>query len=173
MEVKFVGPPLPPNFRRGQFSDPSLGGVSGPDLNHNYHKKGQSLKSTPITSLLNMCLPLQRNHTSTLRSSTSEHPVRSKGESHKAHKSMTFGDLLTEPKSQLNTDPTFPREVDVSDLPSQYTEDIEIFRQVLNIPDPMDSMPVSSATVLGLNKVAQQQELRQNGPSAIPQLVLP
>ena len=53
---------------------------------------------------------------------------------------MTFGDLkqkdLTEPKSQLNPDPIFSREVDVSDLLSQYTEDIETLRQVHNIPDP-------------------------------------
>ena len=72
---------------------------------------------------------------------------------------MAFGDLkqedLTEPKSQLNPDPIFPREVDVSDFPSQYNGDIEMFRQVLSIPDPRDSMQVSSASVLGLHKVAQ------------------
>ena len=79
-------------------------------------------------------------HPQILKSSTGEHPVRSKGESQEAHKPMTFGDLkqkdLTEPKSQMNPDPIFPREVDVSDLPSQYTEYIEMFRQVPNIPDP-------------------------------------
>ena len=50
----------------------------------------------------------------------------------------------------------------MSDLPSQYTEDIETFRQVLNIPDPTDSMPVSSASLMGLNAVAQEQELLPN-----------
>ena len=29
----------------------------------------------------------------------------------------------------------------MSDLPSQYTEDIETFRQILNLPDPRDTMP--------------------------------
>ena len=44
-------------------------------------------------------------------------------------------------------------EVDMSDLPSQYTEDIETFRQVFSIPDPRESMPVSSTSVMGLNAV--------------------
>ena len=59
------------------------------------------------------------------------------------------------------------RDVDMSDLPSQYTEDIEnkIFRQFLNIPDPRYSMPVSSASVMGLNAVTQKQELWFKGPS--------
>ena len=46
------------------------------------------------------------------------------------------------------------REVDVSDLPSQYTEYIETFRHVLNLPDPRNNMPVSSSSVWGLNKEA-------------------
>ena len=39
--------------------------------------------------------------------------------------------------------------------------------QVLNLPDPRDSIPVSSTTVWGLNKVTQQQELRPKGPPAM------
>ena len=83
---------------------------------------------------------------------------------------MTVGDLKqkdSEPKSQLIPEPIIQRIVDILDLPSQYTEDIETFRQVLNIPDPRDSMPVSSASVWGLNEVAQQRELRPKGPSAM------
>ena len=55
----------------------------------------------------------------------------------------------------------------MSDLPSQYTEDIETFRQVLNLPDPRDSIPMSSTTVLGLNDVASQQVLRPKVPLAM------
>ena len=55
----------------------------------------------------------------------------------------------------------------MSDLPSQYTEDIETFRQVLKLTDPRDSIPVSSTSVWGLNKVTQQQELRPKDPSAM------
>ena len=36
-------------------------------------------------------------------------------------------------KRQLSPDPIISREVDILDLPSQYTENIETFRQVLNI----------------------------------------
>ena len=61
---------------------------------------------------------------------------------------------------QHSPDPIRSREVDIYDLLSQYTENIETFRQVLNIPDPRDSLPVSPALVMGLNAVAQKQELR-------------
>ena len=50
--------------------------------------------------------------------------------------------------------------VDVSDLPSKHTKDIETFRQVINITNPRDSMPVFSTSVWDLNQVAQKLELR-------------
>ena len=53
------------------------------------------------------------------------------------------------------------------DLPSQYTEGIETFRQILKLPDPKDTMPMSSTTVWALNEVAGQQELRPSGPSTM------
>ena len=53
--------------------------------------------------------------------------------------------------------------MDLSDLPSQYTEDIETFRQVLGIPDPKHSMPVSNL-VMGLNEEQEKQEARPKGP---------
>ena len=54
--------------------------------------------------------------------------------------------------------------MDLSDLPSQYTKDIETFRQVLGIPGPKHSMPMSSS-VMGLNEEQQQQEARPKGSS--------
>ena len=61
-------------------------------------------------------------------------------------------------KRQLSPDPIISRKVhvDISDLPSQYNDGIETFRQVLNmnIPDSRDSMPVSSTLVKCLNEVA-------------------
>ena len=74
---------------------------------------------------------------------------------------------------QLSPDPIISREVNISDLPSQYTEDIGKLRQVLNIPEPKDSMPVSSALVMGLNAVAQKQELRPKGLSTFLPAVPP
>ena len=58
----------------------------------------------------------------------------------------------------------------MSDLPSQYSEDMETFRQFLILPDPMDSIPRSSTTVWALNDVADQQELKPRGPSAMLRL---
>ena len=50
-----------------------------------------------------------------------------------------------EPEHQDSTDPVFYREVDMSDLPSQYAEEVETFRQILDIPDPRETLPVLTA----------------------------
>ena len=55
----------------------------------------------------------------------------------------------------------------MNDLPSQFTEEIETFRQLLDLPDPRENMPRSSSTVLGLAVEKGQQELRPRGPSAM------
>ena len=55
----------------------------------------------------------------------------------------------------------------MSDLPSQYAEEVETFRQVLDLPDPRETLPRSSTTVLGLDDKKGQQELRPRGPSAM------
>ena len=55
----------------------------------------------------------------------------------------------------------------MTDLPSQYTEEVETFRQILDLPDPRESLPRSSTTVLGLDDEKGQQELRSRGPSAM------
>ena len=73
-----------------------------------------------------------------------------------------------EPEHQDSTDPVFYREVDMSDLPSQYAEEVETFRQILDLPDARETLPRSSTTVLGLGDEKGQQELRPRGPSAMP-----
>ena len=55
----------------------------------------------------------------------------------------------------------------MSDLPSQYAEEIETFRHILKLPDPRDPMPGSSTTILGLDDKKDQQELRPRGLSAM------
>ena len=55
----------------------------------------------------------------------------------------------------------------MSDLPSQYTEEVETFRQILDLPDPRETLPRSSTTVLCLDDEKGQQELRPRGPSAM------
>ena len=60
----------------------------------------------------------------------------------------------------------------MSDLPSQYVEEIETFRHILNLADPRGTMPRSSTTILGLDDEKGQQELRPRGPSAMLPLSL-
>ena len=72
-----------------------------------------------------------------------------------------------EPEHQDTTDPVFYREVDMSDLLSQYAEEVEIFTQILDLPDPRETLPRVSTTVLGLDDEKGQQELRPRGPSAM------
>ena len=70
-------------------------------------------------------------------------------------------------QQQDNPDIVFYREVDMSDLPSQYEEKVETFRHILDLPNPRETMPRSSTTVLGLDDEKGQQELRSRGPSAM------
>ena len=63
--------------------------------------------------------------------------------------------------------PPYYREVALSDIPSQYSEEVDTFRRILSLPDPRDSMPRSSTSVLGLDDKKGRQELRPRGPSSI------
>ena len=68
---------------------------------------------------------------------------------------------------QHDPDPLFYRELAMADLPSQYTEEVETFRRIFNLPDPRETMPRSSTSILGLDDQKGQQELRPRGPSAM------
>ena len=45
--------------------------------------------------------------------------------------------------------------------------DIETFTQILNLPDPKDTMPRSSTTIWALDNEKGQQELKPRGSSAM------
>ena len=68
---------------------------------------------------------------------------------------------------QHDPDPRFYREVAMADLPSQYAEKVETFRCILDLPDPRETMPRSSTSVLGLDDKKGQPELRPRGPSSM------
>ena len=59
------------------------------------------------------------------------------------------------------------REVAMADLSSQYAEKVETFRHILDLPDPRETMPRSSTSVIGLDDQKGQQELRPRGPSSV------
>ena len=52
---------------------------------------------------------------------------------------------------QHDPDPPYYREVALSDIPSQYAEEVNTFRRILSLPDPRESMPRSSTSVMGLD----------------------
>ena len=52
----------------------------------------------------------------------------------------------------------------MSHLPSQYAEEVETFRHIHDRPDPRETLPGSSTTVLGLDDKKGQQEKRSRGP---------
>ena len=68
---------------------------------------------------------------------------------------------------QHDPDPPYHREVALSDIPSQYAEEVDTFRCILSLPDPRESMPRSSTSVMGLDDEKGRQELRPRGPSSI------
>ena len=55
----------------------------------------------------------------------------------------------------------------MSDLASRYAEEVETFRQILDLASPRETLPRSSTTVLGLDDEKGQQELRPRGHSAM------
>ena len=55
----------------------------------------------------------------------------------------------------------------MADLPSQYAEEVETFGCILDLPDPRETKPRSSTSVLGLDNKKGQQELRPRGPSSM------
>ena len=40
----------------------------------------------------------------------------------------------------------------MADVTSQYSEEVETFRHILDLPDPRETMPRSSISVLGLDE---------------------
>ena len=61
------------------------------------------------------------------------------------------GALSDQDQPQHDPDPPYYREVALSDFPSQYAEEVDTFRRILSLPDPRESMPRSSTSVMGLD----------------------
>ena len=77
------------------------------------------------------------------------------------------GALSDQDQPQHDPDPPYYREVALSDVPSQYAEEVDTFRCILSLPDPRDSMARSSTSVMGLDDEKGRQELRPLGPSSM------
>ena len=152
METEFAGPPLPPQFiQRFECEIES-------SPNSKQYERVPAAKPKKHSD--------KRKHkvqakyiTSSSSSEESEPSVQVK------ESSKPKGASSEQDNQKSDPDPVFYREVDMSDLPSQYTEDIDTFRQILNLPDPRDSMPFT--IVWALNDVKGQQEVRARSSSAM------
>ena len=87
--------------------------------------------------------------------------------SSKPSRAQPSGAVSDQDLPQHDPDPPYYREVAWSDMPSQYAEEVDTFRRILSLPDPRESMPRSSTSVLGLDDEKGRQELRPRGPSSI------
>ena len=144
METDFCGPSLPPRF--GQSAQSEHG--SEDSYHHSEHleqpervcssraRKHSDKRSTKFGQNTFHSLHLQRRISPLSPSKSLLSPK---------------GLLMSKKKQQNNPDPVFYREVDMSDLPSQYAEEVQTFRHTLDFPDPRETMPRSSTTVLGLD----------------------
>ena len=81
--------------------------------------------------------------------------------------SKPSGALSDQDQPQHDPDSPYYREVALSDVPSQYAEEVNTFRRILSLPDPRESMPRSSTSVMGLDDDKGRQELRPRGPSSM------
>ena len=77
------------------------------------------------------------------------------------------GAVSDQDQPQHDLDPPYYREVALSDIPSQYAEEVDTFRCILSLPDPRESMPRSSTSVMGLDDEKGRQELIPRGPSSM------
>ena len=77
------------------------------------------------------------------------------------------GALSDQEQPQQDPDPPYYREVALSDVASQYAEEVDTFRRIISLPDPRKSMPRSSTSVMGLDDEKGHQELRPRGPSSM------
>ena len=78
-----------------------------------------------------------------------------------------YGALSDQDQPQHDPDSPYYKEVALSDIPSQYAEEVYTFRRILSLPDPRESMPRSSTSVMGLDDEKGHQELRPRGPSSM------
>ena len=116
METEFAGPPLPPQFGQTYSSEAPSEGIS--------EKESEMFIQKPrFKKHLD-----KRKHKSQAKYVTSSSSEEESEVSVEVKKSSEPKRDSSEPnKSKLDPDPMFYREVGMSDLPSQYTVDIETF----------------------------------------------
>ena len=144
MDLEPYGPPLPPKSSKPQSDHASK--HSDFESEHSEHCSDSEYYQVR---------PKHKKHSDKKHNSKPSHMSPSSAEEDESSthvKKLTKAQIKVppEPQPQDSTDPVFYREVDMTDLPSQYTEEVETFRHVLDLPDPRETLPRPSTTVLGL-----------------------
>ena len=164
-DTRHYGPPLPPQSTQSVQSEHAFRNSDVESDHSDHHSESEQPKR--------VCSKAKKH------SDKRKHKVRAKyysqlssSEEHESSAPITKSTkpqrkAPSEPEHQDSTDPVFYREVDMSDFPSQYAEEVETFRQTLDLPGVRETLPRSSTTVLGLDDEKGQQELRPRGPSAM------
>ena len=162
MEMDFCGPSVPTQFGQSVLSEHSS------DLNRSDHDSEQSEQPEGV------CLVKVKKHLDKRKHKVWAKYISQSSSSEESQSSVQIKNSVKpkwapseQEQQQTDPDPVFYREVDMSDLPSQYAEEVKTFRHVLNLPDPRETMPRSSTTVLALDDEKNKQELRPRGPSSM------
>ena len=100
-------------------------------------------------------------------SSEEDQPSVAKHRSSKPSGAQPSGANSDQDQPQHDPDPPYYREVALADVPSQYAEEVDTFRCIFSLPDPKESMPRSSTSVIGLDDEKGHQELRPRGHSCM------
>ena len=188
MDVDF-GPAIPPRLVSAQPSSdqyvaPSEGHPEEVSYSHKKQSHRQPVDPSSASDQLNEDsdeprIPSSRSkkhsdkskHKSRSRyvsfTSEEEHSPETRHRSSKPSRAQPSGVASDQDLPQHDPDPPCYREVALSDMPSQYSEEVDTFRRILSLPDPRESMPRSSTSVLGLDDEKGRQELRPRGPSSI------
>ena len=158
MDTDVYGPPLPLKFTQSVQSNPAS---KHSDLESDHHSDPHSEKHSEQPK--RVCSKAKKHSDMYYSQSSSSEEDQSSVPIKKSTKPQQKAPSESE-RQQDTTDPVFYREVDMSDLHSQYAEEVETFRQILELPDPRETLPRSFTTVLGLDNEKGQQELRPRGP---------
>ena len=182
-----VGPALPPRLVLNQTSsDQYVAPSEAIPKDSSYSHKKQSHRQTVAPSSASDQLdedsdeprihPRPKKHSDKSKhksrsryvsSSEEDHSPVARHRSSKPSRAQPSGAASDQDLPQHDPDPPYYRKVALSDIPSQYSEEVDTFRRILSLPDPRDSMPRSSTSVLGLDDEKGRQELRPRGPSSI------
>ena len=182
-----VGPALPPRLVLNQtYLDQYVAPSEAIPKDSSYSHKKQSHRQTVTPSSASDHLdedsdeprihPRPKKHSDKSKhksrsryvsSSEEDHSPVARHRSSKPSRAQPSGAASDQDLPQHDPDPPYYREVALSDIPSQYSEEVDTFRRILSLPDPRDSMPRSSTSVLGLDDEKGRQELRPRGPSSI------